>query len=45
MGKLRDTVAGLDDDASLRRSVGRLLYAYGFAAVAYAFRTSLSRTL
>ena len=36
MGKLRRTVAVVDDDASLRRSVGRLLNAYGFAAVEYA---------
>lgn len=36
MGKLRHTVAVVDDDASLRRSVGRLLNAYGFAAVEYA---------
>jgi FixJ family two-component response regulator len=36
MGKLRHTVAVVDDDASLRRSIGRLLNAYGFAAVEYA---------
>ena len=36
MGKLRRTVAVVDDDASLRRSVGRLLNAYGFAAIEYA---------
>ncbi|MCS0461563.1 MULTISPECIES: response regulator transcription factor [Rhizobium] len=36
MGKLRHTVAVVDDDASLRRSAGRLLNAYGFAAVEYA---------
>ncbi|AXA44650.1 Response regulator receiver domain family protein (plasmid) [Rhizobium leguminosarum] len=36
VGKLRRTVAVVDDDASLRRSVGRLLNAYGFAAVEYA---------
>jgi FixJ family two-component response regulator len=35
MGKLRHTIAIVDDDASLRRSVGRLLNAYGFAAVEY----------
>ena len=35
MGKLRHTVAVIDDDASLRRSVGRLLNAYGFDAVEY----------
>ncbi|KQV79635.1 response regulator [Rhizobium sp. Root1220] len=36
MGKLRHTVAVVDDDASIRRSVGRLLNAYRFAAVEYA---------
>ena len=36
MGKLRRTVAVVDDDTSLRRSVGRLLNDYGFAAVEYA---------
>jgi FixJ family two-component response regulator len=36
VGKLRRTVAVVDDDASLRRSVGRLLNAYGFEAVEYA---------
>ncbi|TCU14654.1 response regulator receiver domain-containing protein [Rhizobium sullae] len=36
MGKLRRTVAVVDDDASIRRSVGRLLNAYGFAATEYA---------
>jgi FixJ family two-component response regulator len=36
VGKLRRTVAVVDDDASLRRSVGRLLNAYGFVAVEYA---------
>ncbi|MEK1897418.1 MAG: response regulator [Rhizobium sp.] len=36
MGKLRRTVAVVDDDASLRRSVGRLLNAYGFPAIEYA---------
>lgn len=35
VGKLRGTVAVVDDDASLRRSVGRLLYAYGFPAIEY----------
>ncbi|WP_431323158.1 response regulator transcription factor [Rhizobium sp. YTU87027] len=35
MGKLRGTVAVVDDDASLRRSVGRLLNAYGFPAIEY----------
>ncbi|KQV80483.1 response regulator [Rhizobium sp. Root1220] len=35
MGRLRHTVAVVDDDASLRRSVGRLLNAYGLAAVEY----------
>jgi FixJ family two-component response regulator len=35
MGKLRHTVAIVDDDASLRRSVGRLLNAYGIASVEY----------
>lgn len=34
--KLRRTVAVVDDDPSIRRSVGRLLNAYGFAAVEYA---------
>jgi FixJ family two-component response regulator len=33
---LRRTIAVVDDDASVRRSVGRLLNAYGFAAVDYA---------
>ncbi len=36
MGDLRRTIAVIDDDASLRRSVGRLLNAYGFAAIEYA---------
>ncbi|KRB56615.1 two-component system response regulator [Rhizobium sp. Root708] len=36
MVKLRHTVAVVDDDASLRRSVTRLLNAYGFDAVEYA---------
>jgi FixJ family two-component response regulator len=36
VGKLRRTVAVVDDDASLRRSVGRLLSAYGFPAMEYA---------
>ncbi len=36
MAKLRHTVAVVDDDASLRRSVTRLLNAYGFDAVEYA---------
>ncbi|MBB3391940.1 FixJ family two-component response regulator [Rhizobium sp. BK275] len=36
MGKLRRTVAVVDDDASLRRSVRRLLNAYGFPAIEYA---------
>lgn len=36
MGDLRRTIAVIDDDASLRRSVGRLVNAYGFAAVEYA---------
>lgn len=35
MGKLRHTVAVVDDDPSLRRSVGRLLRAYGFPAIEY----------
>lgn len=35
MGKLRHTVAVIDDDASPRRSVGRLLRAYGFPAIEY----------
>jgi FixJ family two-component response regulator len=34
--KLRRTVAVVDDDPSIRRSIGRLLNAYGFAAVEYA---------
>jgi FixJ family two-component response regulator len=33
--KLRRTVAVVDDDASLRRSLGRLLNAYGFLAEEY----------
>nr|WP_204340037.1 response regulator [Rhizobium leguminosarum] len=33
---LRRTVAVVDDDASLRRSLGRLLNAYGFLAEEYA---------
>lgn len=36
MGDPRRTIAVIDDDESLRRSVGRLLNAYGFAAVEYA---------
>ncbi|UFW82063.1 response regulator transcription factor [Rhizobium sp. SU303] len=36
MEKLRRTVAVVDDDASLRRSLGRLLNAYGFLAEEYA---------
>ncbi|MBY5333742.1 response regulator [Rhizobium leguminosarum] len=36
MENLRRTVAVVDDDASLRRSLGRLLNAYGFLAVEYA---------
>jgi FixJ family two-component response regulator len=36
VGDLRRTIAVIDDDASLRRSVGRLVNAYGFAAVEYA---------
>ncbi len=32
---MRGTVAVVDDDASLRRSVGRLLNAYGFPAIEY----------
>ncbi len=36
MEDLRRTIAVVDDDASVRRSVGRLLNAYGFAAVDYA---------
>jgi FixJ family two-component response regulator len=36
VGDLRRTIAVVDDDASLRRSVGRLLKAYGFAAIEYA---------
>ncbi|MBB3166189.1 response regulator transcription factor [Rhizobium laguerreae] len=35
MEKLRRTVAVVDDDASLRRSLGRLLNAYGFLAEEY----------
>ncbi|NKK97535.1 response regulator [Rhizobium leguminosarum] len=35
MENLRRTVAVVDDDASLRRSLGRLLNAYGFLAVEY----------
>lgn len=35
MGDLR-TIAVVDDDASIRRSVGRLVNAYGFANVEYA---------
>lgn len=35
MGDLRRTIAVVDDDASIRRSTGRLLNAYGFAAVEY----------
>ncbi|RDJ04006.1 response regulator [Rhizobium grahamii] len=36
MGKLRHTIAVVDDDASIRRSIGRLLNAYGFVATEYA---------
>ncbi|MBY5717486.1 response regulator [Rhizobium leguminosarum] len=36
MENLRRTVAVVDDDASLRRSLGRLLNAYGFLAEEYA---------
>lgn len=36
MENLRRTVAVVDDDASLRRSLGRLLNAYGFLAMEYA---------
>ncbi|CAN7289193.1 response regulator [Rhizobium leguminosarum] len=36
MGDLRRTIAVVDDDASIRRSVGRLVNAYGFANVEYA---------
>ncbi len=36
MVKLRHTVAVVDDDASLRRSVTRLFNAYGFDTVEYA---------
>ncbi|MFW8646260.1 response regulator transcription factor [Rhizobium beringeri] len=35
MENLRRTVAVVDDDASLRRSLGRLLNAYGFQAEEY----------
>ncbi|OWW04605.1 two-component system response regulator [Rhizobium sp. R72] len=35
MDTLRRTVAVIDDDASLRRSVVRLLNAYGFPAIEY----------
>ncbi|MGO6855380.1 response regulator transcription factor [Rhizobium beringeri] len=37
MESLRRTVAVVDDDASLRRSLGRLLNAYGFLAMEFAF--------
>ncbi|MCS3742085.1 MULTISPECIES: response regulator transcription factor [unclassified Rhizobium] len=36
MGKKSRTVAVVDDDGSLRRSVARLVNAYGFSAVEYA---------
>ncbi|MGZ2453173.1 FixJ family two-component response regulator [Rhizobium ruizarguesonis] len=36
MENLRRTVAVVDDDASLRRSLGRLLNAYGFPVKEYA---------
>ncbi|MGO7015583.1 response regulator transcription factor [Rhizobium leguminosarum] len=36
MENLRRTVAVVDDDASLRRSLGRLLNAYGFLAIEFA---------
>jgi len=36
LGDPRRTIAVVDDDASLRRSVGRLLNAYGFPAIEYA---------
>ncbi|NEH63634.1 response regulator transcription factor [Rhizobium ruizarguesonis] len=36
MENLRRTVAVVDDDASLRRSLGRLLNAYGFPAMEFA---------
>jgi FixJ family two-component response regulator len=36
VGDLRRTIAVVDDDASIRRSVGRLVNAYGFANVEYA---------
>jgi FixJ family two-component response regulator len=36
VGNLRRTVAVIDDDASIRRSVRRLLNAYGFPAMEYA---------
>ncbi|ACS59934.1 response regulator receiver protein (plasmid) [Rhizobium leguminosarum bv. trifolii WSM1325] len=36
MENLRRTVAVVDDDASLRRSLGRLLNAYGFLAMEFA---------
>jgi FixJ family two-component response regulator len=36
VGNLRRTVAVIDDDASIRRSVRRLLNAYGFPAIEYA---------